>query len=236
MNYINRIYFKDFRETGTYLDNIPSISYFRNGGELEFPTPVTFFVGENGSGKSTLMEGIVAQMGLNLEGGSKHFNFSSTDKIAVLEDFIMVSRTSYPKDCFFFKAESFYNAATYIHEIKLDDQYGERSLHEQSHGQKLLSLIKKRFRGNGLYLLDEPESALSPQSQLALLALINDLIENHSQFIISTHSPIILSFPNATIYELSENGIDKISYEDTEVYNLFSSFLSCPERYLKHLF
>lgn len=235
MIYIKRINFMENKEY-SYFKNIPALKEIIKGGSIEFTKDVTFFVGENGSGKSTLLDGIAAQMDLNLEGGSKNFTFSTRKRSAALADHIIVSKSNYPKDSFYFKAESFFNAATYIEEIAVGNNYGHRPMHEQSHGEKFLSLVKNRFCGNGLYLLDEPESALSPQSQLALFIEINYLVEHNSQFIISTHSPIILSYPNSTIYELSQSGISEIKYEDTECYSLYTSFLNNPEQYLKHLF
>lgn len=235
MNYIRKVHFKDISTEDTYLNNIPAIKGIIKNGEIAFTNAVTFFVGENGSGKSTLLDGIAAQMGFNLEGGSKNFRFSTRHKSAALEDLIVVSKSSYPKDSFYFKAESFFNAATYIEETGVGHNYGDRSLHDQSHGERFLSLIKNRFRGNGLYLLDEPESALSPQSQLAFLAVMSNLVEHNSQFIIATHSPIILSYPNSTIYELSTIGISEIAYEDSDIYSLYKGFLINPQQFLKHL-
>lgn len=235
MRYIDKVYLRAPLEEDSYLNAIPAIRSLIKSGGIQFPSDVTFFVGENGSGKSTLLDGIAAQMGLNIEGGSKNFAFSTREKSTALGKHIVVSRKDYPKDSFYFKAESFFNAATYIEEIGVGDNYGERSLHEQSHGERFLSLVKNRFHGNGLYILDEPESALSPQSQLVLLAEIACLVDNNSQFIISTHSPILLSYPDSSIFNLSEFGIEPVKYEETEVYSLYKGFLNNPSQFLNHL-
>ena len=161
--------------------------------------------------------------------------FSTREKNAALGKHLVISKRNYPKDSFYFKAESFFNAATYIEDIGVEVNYGGRSLHEQSHGERFLSLVQNRFCGKGLYILDEPESALSPQSQLLLLAEINYLVENDSQFIIATHSPILLSYPTSSIFNLSESGIHPIKYEDTDVYSLYRDFLNNPSRFLRHL-
>lgn len=236
MIYIKEIYFKKYLTTDAYLNNIPAIKNALESDGINFTSAVTFLVGENGTGKTTILDGIAAQLGLNLEGGSKNFLFSTREKNPALSDLIIISKSNYPQDSFYFKAESFYNAATYIEETGVGDNYGDRPLHEQSHGERFLSLVRNRFRGHGIYLLDEPETALSPQSQLTLLAEIRYLVKQDSQFIISTHSPIIMSYPNSTIFELSASGINKVTYEETATYNLYSSFLKGPQQYFKHLF
>lgn len=174
-------------------------------------TPVTFLVGENGSGKSTLLEAIAVSCGFNAEGGTRNFTFSTRATHSELGEYITVAKRRYPRDGFFLRAESFYNVATNIDEMdeepsfspRLIDSYGGVSLHSQSHGESFLALVQNRFGGEGLYLLDEPEAALSPTRQLTLLGEMHQLVERNSQFIIATHSPILMAYPGARIYELS---------------------------------
>ncbi|HEX2926686.1 MAG TPA: AAA family ATPase [Ruminiclostridium sp.] len=196
---------------------------------------VTFFVGENGSGKSTLLEAIAINFGFNPEGGSRNYNFSTTDTHSDLYKYLtLVKGTSRPKDGYFLRAESFYNVATETDSLGLS--YGNKSFHEMSHGESFLSLIANRFWGNGLYILDEPEAALSPQKQLELLIWIKKLKEKNSQFIIATHSPILLAFPEAKIFVLSEKGLELTPYKETENYMLTKQFLDNPDKMLKYLF
>ena len=137
---------------------------------------------------------------------------------------------------FFLRAESFYNAATNIDDLRINiDNYGGKSLHNQSHGESFLSLVQNRFRGNGFYILDEPEAALSPVRQLTLLIEINNLVKNNSQFIIATHSPILLAYPDAQIYNLN-SGIERIEYAETEQYKLTKNFLDNPNIFIERLF
>lgn len=138
-------------------------------------------------------------------------------------------------DGFFFRAESFFNVATEVDRLGATNSYGGASLHEQSHGESFLSLLNNRFGGNGLYLLDEPEAALSPTRQMSLLVAMHDLIERGSQFVIATHAPIILAYPQASIYSFSQK-ITKIDYCETEHYKVTKAFLDCPERMMAHLF
>lgn len=204
---------------------------------------VTFFVGENGSGKSTLLEAIAVSMGFNPEGGSKNFNFSTYDSHSNLSSFLRIAKgLKRPKDSFFLRAESFFNVATEIQRLDeapggppIVNSYGGRSLHEQSHGESFITLLKNRFREEGLYLLDEPEAALSPQRQLVALARIHELVQSGSQFIIATHSPILMAYPDATIYLFGKDGLSQVKYKETEHYQITQSFLNNPERMLNHL-
>ena len=216
-----------------YPYSVPAIRYLK---ELRFDSPVTFFVGENGSGKSTLLEGIAVAFGLNPEGGTKHERFTTQSTHSDLfRALILTKSRDAPTDSYFLRAESFYNVASAIDPRDVD-QYGGRSLHAQSHGESFLSLVLQRLRGNGLYLFDEPEAALSPARQLALLAAMQRLVKRNSQFIIATHSPILLGYPGATIYLFAETALKRIPYLETEHYQVTKAFLDRPERMLKELF
>jgi len=218
----------------SYLRNLSAVNFLAAGNEINLNSDVVFFTGDNGTGKSTLIEAIAVCSGFNPEGGSKNFNFSTHDTEYPLAECITISKRSYPEDGFFLRAESFYNVVTTIDELGVSG-YGDCSLHEQSHGESFHALFQNRFRGNGLYLLDEPESALSPLRQMSLLARMHQLVSSNSQFIIATHSPILLSYPNATILEFSDSGIHKMTYEESQSYLLYKQFLDDPNRTLKHL-
>lgn len=205
---------------------------------LRFDQQVTFFVGENGSGKSTIMEALAVGLGFNAEGGSKNFNFATRRSESPLHQHLRLARgVRRPKTGYFLRAESFFNVATEI-EKNPDAVAGHGGVahHELSHGEAFLALVTNRFWANGFYLLDEPEAALSPQRQLAFLKVIHDLVQQQSQFIISTHSPMLLAYPGARIYEFSERGIAEVRYEDTEHFSLTRDFLQNHERYLARLF
>lgn len=215
----------------TYPFNLPAV---RNLTEIVFKRPVTFLVGENGSGKSTLLEAIAVRAGFNAEGGSRNFAFTTRASHSDLHDNLRLVRgVRRPGDGFFLRAESFFNVATEIERLDAEpgagppiiDSYGGRSLHEQSHGESFMTLALERFRGAGLYILDEPEAALSPTRQLALLARIHQLVEAESQFIIATHSPLLLAYPDATILSLEPDGIREVDYEETEHFVVTRRFL-----------
>jgi predicted ATPase len=218
-----------------YPFSIPAVQSLH---ELELHPRVTYFVGENGSGKSTLIEAIAVAAGYNAEGGSRHFNFSTRRSESVLHQHLRLVRgTRRPKSGYFLRAESFFNVATQV-DTNADAlaAHGGRSLHEQSHGESFLALLKNRFFPNGLYLLDEPEAALSPQRQLSFLTAMDELVRRGgSQFLISTHSPIVLAYPHARIYHLGKDGVSQVGYEDTEQYALTRDFLLNKERYLRRL-
>ncbi len=244
-NYISRIEISNFPNYNSYISGIPAIKYLYENDGLDLSSKVTFFVGENGSGKSTLLEAMAVSYGFNAEGGSKNFTFSTNQTHSDLHKYIRVSKgINKAKDGYFLRAESFYNVASNIDYMdslpSLDEPviegYGGVSLHEQSHGESFFALIMNRFRGNGLYILDEPEAALSPSRQMSLLVRINQLVNDGSQFIIATHSPILTAFPNSEIYQLHDGIIEKTSYEDTENYQITKSFLENPNKMINYLF
>ena len=217
------------------------LSALRHLDSIDLHPAVTFFVGENGTGKSTLLEAIAVAWGFNPEGGSRHFQFGTRASHSVLHDFLVLSKgVKRARDGYFLRAESFFNVATQIEKLDEDfdnipriaPSYGARALHEQSHGESFLSLMLDRFKGNGLYVLDEPEAALSPSRQMAVLSRLHDLARQQSQFIIATHSPIILAYPNSTIYQLSDEGMAIVEYTDTEHYAIAKSFLENHEKML----
>lgn len=208
----------------SYPYNIPAI---REMGLLEFHADVTFLVGENGSGKSTLLEGIALALGYSPEGGTRNFSLASADSESPLHEVLRLARSfRQPKDGYFLRAESFFNVATYMDEVGYLDGYGGKSLHARSHGEAFMALLTHKFRGKGLYLLDEPEAALSPNRQLAALSAIHQLVEDKSQFIIATHSPILLSYPHAKIIQFDGTGLSEVAFEDTEHYAVTHDFLN----------
>ena len=222
-----------------------SIAAVRELRTLQFHEDVTFLVGENGTGKSTLLEGLAVACGFNPEGGTKNFNFSTRASHSDLYKYLRVVK-SYrrPRDGFFLRAESFFNVATAIDRMDAEPEggapiiraYGGVSLHEQSHGESFLALMKHRFRGQGLYILDEPEAALSPMRQMAVLRLIHQLVKLQSQFIIATHSPILLAYPKAKILVLDEKGFAEVPYHKTDHYIVTREFLNNTDALLGQLF
>ncbi|RHW35742.1 ATP-binding cassette domain-containing protein [Neobacillus notoginsengisoli] len=225
-------------------DRFPfQLPVIRNFQDLVLHPSVTYIVGENGMGKSTLLEGIAVAYGFNPEGGTLNFNFSSYDSHSDLHEYLrLVKGVFMPTDNFFFRSETFYNLATNIEEMdrvggggRIIDSFGGKSLHEQSHGESFFAAFNERFQGNGLYILDEPEAALSPLRQMSLLARIDQLVRTGSQFIISTHSPVIMAYPDAKILEITEEGINETSLENTSHYTLMNQFFNDRERFLRHL-
>ncbi len=203
---------------------------------IDLHPKVTFIIGENGSGKSTLLEAIAVALGFNAEGGTKNFRFGTRGSHSELHDYLRIAKgIRRPNDGFFLRAESFFNVATEIENLGVGDSYGGRSLHEQSHGEAFLALMMERFGGHGVYILDEPEAALSPQRQLAVLSRIHDLVLDDSQFIIATHSPILMAYPDACIYQCGADGISQTFYQDTEHFQVTRDFLDNPERMLRIL-
>ncbi len=212
------------------------IGAFRDGLDLELRSRVTFFVGENGSGKSTLLEAVAKCCGFNVHGGGRDHQAQSEDDAHDLASTLRLSWLPKATDGFFMRAESFFNFATYIDQVSTLERYGGRPLHQQSHGESFLALFLHRF-DRGIYILDEPEAALSPQRQLAFLKVIHDLeADGQAQFLIASHSPILLAYPNATLLSLDGGAIHQIRYTDTDHYKLTKEFLASPDRFFKHLF
>lgn len=241
--YISEIYFDNKLKEDSYLSGLPVIKFLSKEKKLTFSSNVTFFVGENGTGKSTLLEAIAVAYGFNAEGGSKNFTFSTNATHSELFSHIEIAKRGYAKDGFFLRAESLYNVATNIDDMDkapsfdplVIESYGGVSLHNQSHGESFLSIVQNRFFGNGLYILDEPEAALSPMRLLTLMVEINELVKKDSQFIIATHSPILMTFPNAKILEFSTTGIEAVDYKNTKHYQITKSFLENPDKMLHYL-
>jgi predicted ATPase len=213
-----------------------NVRAFSGGIDLTFRTNVTFFVGENGSGKSTLLEALAECCGFSPEGGSRDHRREALADRSELARWLRLSWLPKVAEGFFMRAESFYNFATYIEQVSDLRAYGGKSLHQQSPGESFLSLFANRFE-QGIYILDEPEAALSPQRQLSFLKIIHDLeTPAHAQFLISTHSPILLAYPGAVLFSLDGDSIQQIAYRDSDHYLVTRSFLDSPERYFKHLF
>lgn len=240
--FIRKVFIDKTDGTQQFPFSLPSISKLK---ELQLHPNVTFLVGENGTGKSTILEGIAVALGFNAEGGSKNIQFSTTDTHSELYKHLKFVRGhKSPRTGYFLRAETFYNVASQIDHLDRESgglgtpiisSYGGGSLHHQSHGEGFMSLLLHRFSGNGLYLLDEPEAALSPARQLTVLARIHDLVQQGSQFIIATHSPMIMSYPYSQIYNLTEQGYQEMLYRDTEHFKLTKEFLESPERFFWHL-
>ena len=219
-------------EWNKYPFNLPAV---RNLERTLFHPHVTFLVGENGSGKSTLLEALAITQGFNPEGGTTNFHFSTRASHSCLHEYLRVAKdTKRPQTGFFLRAESFFNVATEIENLdanpsagsKIISSYGDKSLHEQSHGEAFFSLMQHRFGERGLYLLDEPEAALSPNRQIKMLSLIHKLIKEGSQFVIATHSPILLSYPHATIYQIEDRDLVEVAYEETYTFKTTHDYLN----------
>lgn len=250
MNFLENTHYllsaKLLREKVPSFEEYPfNLEVVRNFESLEFHPKVTFIIGENGSGKSTLLEAIATAWGFNPEGGTKNFNFATRSSHSNLHEYFRLAKSfRKAKDGFFLRAESFYNVASNIDQLDeepafgppIKNSYGRKSLHHQSHGESFFSLMTHRFGGNGLYILDEPEAALSPTRQMAVLSRLHQLVEGGSQFIIATHSPILLSYPHATIFYIENGKLIKTRYEETEHYLVTKDFLNNHRNIVNQLF
>ena len=229
---------------GNYLKRLPVVENLIRRGGIHFNKNVTFIIGENGVGKSTLIEAIAVAMGFNPEGGTVNFNFATKATHSNLHNYMTIGRGfRRQKDGFFLRAESFYNVASNIDDMDAEpgiggciiSSYGGISLHQQSHGEGFMALVENRFWGNGLYILDEPEAALSPTRLMRLMCYMKKLENQDSQFIISTHSPILMTYPGAEILEITEKGIQSVNYKDTEHFLITKRFMDAPEKILEDL-
>jgi predicted ATPase len=218
----------------TYPFNIPTI---RNGLPLELSKPVTFFVGENGTGKSTVLEALAWSVGFGTQGGDRDHRTAADVDGHALGGALRLSWSQRMTNGFFLRAETFFNFSSYLESIGSSfTRYGGKSFHTKSHGEAFLSLFDHRFE-DGLYILDEPEAALSPQRQLAFLRILHRLSSSgHAQFIIATHSPMLLALPDATVLNFDGGQIQSVDYRDTDHYRLSKEFLDAPERFFRHLF
>ncbi len=218
-----------------------NIEIIKNFKKLEFKKNVTFLVGENGIGKSTFIEAVAIYLDLPSEGGTQNFMFSTNNTSSELYKYLKIRQDNKPSTKFFLRAESFYNFSSEVQRLAEEDGYPELynsyggNLHECSHGESFLNLVKNRFSAGGLYILDEPEAALSPSRQMSLLYLINELAKNGSQFIISTHSPILISYRDGEILDLNNN-FKKVNYKDTDIYKTYKNYLDNPEQMQRRLF
>jgi predicted ATPase len=234
--YLQRItaLFGDHIDWDVHPYNVPAVQALDT---IDFHADVTFFIGENGAGKSTVLEAIALALGFSMEGGTRNVRLNSAGATSPLYQSLKLFKSyKTPGDGYFFRAESFHNIATYMDELGYLQGYGGRSLHAQSHGESFMAVLLNKFEGKGLYLLDEPEAALSPNRQLAALRVIHQLVQDQSQFIIATHSPILLAYPNARILLFDGTGISEVAYEDTEHYAVTRDFLNHYPRRLEQLF
>ena len=237
---LKRIYLE--RDKVNDFDNYPfDLKIVKDFEKLDFKSPVTFFIGENGTGKSTFIEAIAVALGLPSEGGTENFRYTTKNTTSNLSDYLHISTFNKAKTKFFLRAESFYNFSTEVQRlVEEDDFYGlyksyGGNLHECSHGEAFLKLVQNRFTDHGLYILDEPEAALSPQRQLTLLCLIDQLVKDGSQFIIATHSPILISYRDGIILDLNNN-FAETKYEEIEIYSIYKMYLDNAESMQHKLF
>lgn len=221
-------------DEASYVRNIPALVGLDS---LRLTHDVTYFVGENGSGKSTLLEAMAVAYGLNPEGGSQNYLFSTHDTHSSLHEAVHLMRGfERPWRAWFLRAESFYNVASAAESYD-DLRFGPNHarLHELSHGEAFLAAIQSDFIENGLYFLDEPEAALSPLHQMTLLREFYDLAQHGAQLIVATHSPILLSLPGAQILHFGDEGVEEVSFEETESFEIMSRFINDRERTLQRL-
>ena len=235
---LSNLFIREFKidwgkiQENSFLQSIAAVSGI---DEFTFEKPVTFFVGENGSGKSTLIEALAVAYGFNAEGGTLNYNFSTYAESHELASAIRLTKGIHrPQAGYFFRAESFFNVATASE--KYGTKYGGKRLHSQSHGESFLAFFQEFSNRRGIYIMDEPEAALSPQRQLTLLLIIAEMAKNGSQFIIATHSPILLGLPEASIFSFSNGAVSPVSYEETESYQITKMFFENRDRLFEELF
>ncbi|MDR2973959.1 MAG: AAA family ATPase [Propionibacteriaceae bacterium] len=234
--FLQEVWLDQDAPAGGYPYALPVVEALREK-RLLFHPRMTYLVGENGTGKSTLLEAMAMILGFNPEGGTKNLRFSTRDTHSDLRMHLHVAKGKRARRGFFFRAESFYNVASAIDDIEGGTEaYGGRSLHLQSHGESFLTLAASQFSNDGLFLLDEPEAALSPGRQLSILTLLHQSISAGSQYVIATHSPILMAYPDAWIYRLGESGLERVAYDETEHVQITRNFLANPERMMRHLF
>lgn len=216
----------------------------KQDGRLPFTAPVTFLSGDNGTGKSTILEAIAVAYGINPEGGSQNFNFSTVESHSDLYEHVrLIRKGDIPRTKFFLRSETYYNVASELEELGRDPlqgglahaSYGHQPLHTRSHGEGLLAIIENRFGDRGFYLLDEPEAGLATSRQFALLQEMHRLVKSGSQLIIATHSPVIMSYPGSVIYQFSQEGIEELPLEETMAYKETKLFYDDYQRMLHYL-
>lgn len=221
----------------SYPFSVATISHL---DQLTFRSRICFFTGENGTGKSTLLEAIAGHYGFGPEGGNRNFSNDSTESNHSVDPLVKALRLSFDRRTgagFFLRAESFFNTASHIDAMGVNESYGGQSLHARSHGETFLTVLELKFQRNGLFLLDEPEAALSPQRQLAFIVLIHDVLRKYkdAQFIISSHSPILLGYPSAQIFSFDTANIHEIDYEETPPMQIVRRFVNDRTSFLKEL-
>ncbi len=235
---IREIRFDENLPKTEYYADLPAVKHVIREGGIILTEPITFFIGENGVGKSTMIEAVATAAGFNPEGGTKNYRFFTADSHSTLHEHTRLVRgICRHGDGYFLRAESFYNAASYLDSMDSDAllSYGGKSLHKLSHGESILALVENRFSPDGLFLMDEPEAAISPMRMLRLMADIYELAKRGAQFIISTHSPILITLPDSDIIHFTDQGLEHIKYQDTEHFQVTKDFLANPERMLRIL-
>lgn len=240
--FVHELKLTNFPEKISYPFDVFAVQEIFHKGSLSFDQPVTFLSGDNGTGKSTILEAIAVAYGINPEGGSQNFNFQTMASHSGLHENVrLVRKGNLPKTKFFLRSETYYNVASELEYMAEDDgevafaSYGGKSLHTRSHGEGLLSIIENRFGKEGFYLLDEPEAGLATSRQYTLLREIHRLVKAGSQLIIATHSPILMAYPNALIYQFSEDGLEELPLEDTLAFKETKLFYDDYKRMLHYL-
>lgn len=223
-----RIMWDDVDDAERFPFSVPAI---RHTDEVDLSAPVTFLIGENGSGKSTLLEAIAIAAGVNPEGGTRNLRFSTRSTESSLHDYLELSWRTRQEWAFFLRAETFFDMTTAYEETE-----GNSGLHNRSHGQQFIHAANEKIQPGGLHLMDEPEAALSVTGQLSMLRRIHDVQDQSGQFVIATHSPVLLAYPGAVIYEFTDSGIERIEYDDAPPVTLTRNFLDGPDRFFRHLF